>query len=428
MKQFTCAVVGAGNRGTIYCDYSLDCPKELRVVAACDIDPVRLEEAKIRYSLPDNMIFADIDTFLSAHVECDFVIDATMDEAHYETASKIIDCGYDLLLEKPITPKKEELLDLVARAEKSGSRVFICHVLRYTPFYKKVKELIDAGAIGKMLSMELDEHVGIGHFIDSYVRGKWNSEKKCGSGFLLAKSCHDADLMCWLNNTTAPEKVTSVGTRALFIPENAPEGATEFCYNCPHNETCLYSAQKIHLEVDEFFFQTWIGMGKPCTEITKEEKEAYLKHANYGRCAYNAGGDIVDRQSLSVQFRDGSVASFTMVGGTPKAARKLHVCGTHGEIEGVLEENRVIYRRFDRTGMKFGYEETVFDIGSEIHTSENYAGHAGGDFALMHELVRYLDGDTSSVSITRLADSVNSHLLVYAAEDSRKSGKTVEVK
>lgn len=428
MKKLTCALVGAGNRGTIYCDYSFDAPDELEIVAVVDIDKVHLNIAKERYHLSDERAFDHVDDFLQAGIKCDFVIDATMDEAHYETAKKIIDAGYTLLLEKPITPKKKELLDLQRRAKANNVEVFICHVLRYTPFYTAVKKLVDTGAVGEIMTMELDEHVGIGHFIDSYVRGKWNSEARCGSGFLLAKSCHDADLMCWLNNKTEPEKVTSVGTRAQFIPENAPKGATAYCYNCPHNDTCLYSAQKIHLEVDEFWFQTWIGMGKPVTEITKEEKAEYLKHDTYGKCAYNAGGDIVDRQSLAVQFANGSVASFTMVGGTPKAERKLHICGTHGEIEGVLEENRFVYRRFDRSEGKFEYVDTVIDVSEDVYESKNYSGHAGGDYALMHALVRYLNGDRSSAFITSLDDSVNSHLLVYAAEKSRKTGKTQKIK
>ncbi len=428
MKQLQCVLVGAGNRGCSYSNYALMRPENLKIIAVVEPNDLRRQEAQVRYGIQPAMAFSSLETFIRENICCDFVINATMDELHYETAVPLIEAGYNLLLEKPITAKKEELLDLQARAERKQVQVFICHVLRYTPFFKAVKEIIDRGGIGTIMTMEMDEHVWIAHFIDSYVRGKWRSEKDCGSGFLLAKSCHDTDLICWLNNKTKPVQVVSFGSRSLFIPENAPKGATEYCYQCPHNDTCLYSAQKIHLELDSLGFQTWAGMGKPIDTITKEEKAEYLKHNVYGKCAYNAGGDIADRQSLIVSFENGSIANFTMVGGTSKPGRKLHICGTHGEIEGNLEEGKFIYRSFDRTPGNFIHADTVVDVNEQIVSNDEYQGHAGGDYAIMNDLVHWLNGDRISGSITSLADSVNSHLVVYAAEESRKTGQAVSCK
>ncbi len=427
MKKQLCALVGAGNRGTVYCDYSLSCPQELQVVAVVEPDDLRRAQAQQRYGIDEKRAFSSLQDFIAAGVTCDFVVNATMDQIHYETACQLIDAGYDLLLEKPVTAEREELLDLQNRAAAAGVRVFVCHVLRYTPFFKAVKAIIESGGIGTIMTMEMNEHVWVAHFLDSYVRGKWHSEALCGSGFLLAKSCHDTDLMCWLNNRTVPAWVTSEGSRSLFIPENAPSGAAEYCYQCPHNETCLYSAQKVHLEFDSMPFQTWADMGKPVDEITYEEKAEYLKTSIYGRCAYTAGGDIVDRQSIVVGFQNGSVATFTMVGGSSKPGRRLHICGTHGEIEGNLEENRFAYRKFDRSAGKFGYEEEIVDVAADIHASSEYAGHAGGDYAIMHDLVRYLNGEGQSLSITSLSDSINGHLVVYAAEESRKAHRAVRI-
>ncbi len=185
-----------------------------------------------------------------------------------------------------------DLKEIEDLAKEKQVKVLICHVLRYTPFYRTIKQLINSDFIGKIISIEMNEHVGIAHFLDSYVRGKWNSEERCGSGFLLAKCCHDTDLMCWLNGFSVPEKVSSFGARGLFILENAPKGATEYCYDYPHNDTCLYSAQKVHLEFDSMPFQTWAEMNKPLDEISKAEKAEYLKTHTYGKCAYNTGGDI----------------------------------------------------------------------------------------------------------------------------------------
>ncbi len=427
MKKLTAALVGAGNRGCVYSNYSLVAPEELQIVAVVDPDDVHRTEAATKYGVAPENRFTNVDDFLAAKIDCDFVINATMDPQHYETASKLMKAKYDMLLEKPIVNNREELLDLQRLAHENGVRVNVCHVLRYTPYFKRVKELINNDAIGRIMTIEMNEHVWIAHFIDSFVRGKWSNEAKCGSSFLLQKSCHDMDLACWLNNAAKPVRVSSLGSRAQFIPENAPEGATEFCYNCPHNDTCLYSAQKIHLEFDSLPFQTWMDMGKPIDQITKEEKAEWLKHNTYGRCAYNSGGDINDRQTVNIEFDNGSLVSFTMVGATCKAGRYLHIIGTKGEIEGFLEDGKFTLRTFDRSGDRFTYDEELIDVNAEIRSSSNYAGHAGGDYAIMYELVRYFNGDNSSVSITSIDDSINSHLVVYAAGESIKRKETVEL-
>ncbi len=426
MKKMKAALVGAGNRGCVYADYCFDEPDELEIVAVVEPNDVRRESAKNRYKLAENRCFENLDDFLAEKIPCDFVINGTMDTQHYETATKIMNAGYDMLLEKPVTAKIEELLDLQQTARKNGVKVNVCHVLRYTPYYKKIKTLLNEGAIGKILTIEMNEHVGLVHFLDSFVRGKWNSEARCGSSFLLQKSCHDMDLLCWLNNEAAPVRVSSFGSRSWFVKENAPEGATDFCYNCPHTETCPYSAQRVHLGLDRLPFQTWMDMGKPIDEITKEEKAEWLKTSDYGRCAYNSGGDITDRQTVNVGFSNGATGSFTMVGGIQRADRYIHICGTRGEIEGKLEDQSFVLRTLNNETLD--YDEQTIDVSKEVHDSAEYGGHGGGDYAIMYELVRYLNGDESSVSITKLDDSINSHLVVYAADKSRKEGKIVEIK
>lgn len=426
MKKLTAVLVGAGNRGCVYADYSLTAPDELEIVAIVEPSEIRRNEAKNRYSVAENKCFENLDDFLSQNIDCDFVINATMDTQHYETSLKIINAGYDMLLEKPITAKIEELLDLQNAVKNKGVNVNICHVLRYTPFYKKIKTFLNEGKIGKILTIEMNEHVGLVHFLDSFVRGKWNSEARCGSSFLLQKSCHDMDLLCWLNNDATPLRVSSFGSRSWFIKENAPEGATEFCYNCPHTSTCEYSAQRIHLGLDLMPFQTWMDMNKPIDEITKEEKAEWLKTSNYGRCAFNSGGDISDRQTVNVEFSNGTTASFTMVGGVQRADRYIHICGTRGEIEGKIGDQTFILRTINDQTLEC--DEQIIDVSKEVHNSANYGGHGGGDYAIMYELVRHLNGDNSSVSITKLDDSINGHLVVYSADKSRKIGQIVDIK
>lgn len=359
-----------------------------------------------------------------------------MDEMHYATSMQLLQNGYNILLEKPITGNAKELLSLEKIAEEKNCKVVVCHVLRYTPFYRKIKEIIDSGKIGKVVDMQLNEHVWHGHFVNSYVRGKWRSEKECGSGFLLAKCCHDTDLMCWLNNATVPTEVSSFGARATYCPENAPKGATEYCYDCPHKDSCVFDAMRFELVMDCCPQYTWVNLKKPIAEITEEEKIAFLKKDVYGKCMYNTGMDIVDRQCVSVNFANGSIGTLNMVGGTSKAGRHIHVICEYGEIIGYIEDNKIIYREYNKglSDTKYlsddmTHTDTIIKIGEDFSGKDNsVTGHYGGDYYIVKDLVRFLNGEKTSVSTTVIKDSINSHLICYAAELSRKEKRIVDIK
>lgn len=424
-KKLWVVVTGYGNRGQVYADYSLDEPNELGIAAIVDPNDFKLQEAKERYGLSDECLFHDFDEFVQSGIKCDLVINSTMDQYHYETAMKILNAGFDMLMEKPIVPEAKQLREIERVAREKKLNVFVCHVLRYTPYYRKIKEIINAGTIGKIMTMEMNEHVSVPHYLAAYVRGKWNSEEKCGSGFILAKSCHDLDLMCWLNNVSAPTRVASFGNRSQFVPENAPAGATEYCYQCKYERKCPYSAIDQYLGKNVMPFLTWDRLNKPLDDITVDEKQEFLKKDIYGKCAYACGGDIVDRQNAIVSFENGSVATFNLVGGSTNPGRFIHIVGTKGEIVGMLEEDEFILRRHSVGPELYGTDEKV-----QIHPINNakYGGHNGGDYAIMHDLVRYMHGDRSSVSITSIEDSVNGHLCVFAAEQSRKTNQIVDIK
>lgn len=424
MKKLKMALVGCGDRGNVYASHALRNPEEMEIIAVVDCDPVALNVTGDKFSVPQEKRFFNIDDFLSAQIECDSVINATMDPAHYETAKKLILAGYNLLLEKPIVNNQKELIELRDLAKEKNVSVLICHVLRYTPFYREIKKVINSGKIGKILSMEMNEHVWTVHFANSFVRGKWGDEDICGSGLLLQKCCHDTDLMCWLNNVSAPTTVTSLASRSFFTPENAPKGATEFCFECPHKETCIYDAKTIHLDCDAFSFQTWRGLNKPLEEIAYSEKEEYLKKDDYGKCVFTLKRNLVDRQNVSVQFENGSIGTLTVVGGSTYSGRDIIIVGSKGEIRGRFEDNKFNVFEYIHNGDEFRYTHEVVDVTKLVGDG---AGHGNGDICIMRDYVRYLNGDKSSISITAIDDSINGHLCVYAAEKSRKNGCVVKI-
>ena len=424
MKKIKIAILGYGNRGQVYADYSLDEPEEVEVVAVIDPNPYKLETAKERYALSDGQVFLAYKDFVASGVEADIVINATMDQSHYETAIEVLQSKRDMLIEKPIVANRDELLEIQRLAKENGCTVFVCHVLRYSPFYKEIKAMLTEGKLGNIVSMEMNEHVWIPHYLTSYVRGKWCSEAECGSPILLAKCCHDMDLIAWLNGKK-PKGVSCFGHRSHFTPKNKPQDATEYCFDCPHKNTCQYSAVELYYNNDVMPFLVWDSFNKPYDAITKEEKEAFLRENVYGKCAYSCGGDLMDRQNIVIDFADESVAAFTLSCGTMRPDRYVHIVGTEGEIEGKLEEDKFVYRRYVKEEVR--YQEEIIDVSHKVVNNATYGGHSGGDYGIMHDVVRYLNGDKASMSITLLDDSVASHLLVYAAEESRKTRKVIDL-
>ena len=231
---------------------------------------------------------------------------------------------------------------------------------------------------------------------------------------LLQKCCHDLDLICWLN-PFRPTRTASFGGRNFLIPEKAPRDAAERCLNgCPHVEDCPYSAKKISVEKDIFPQYTCEGMSKYFREVTTEEKIQSLKTDNpHGVCAYKTDADIVDHQTLILQFENGSTASHTMICGAPRGDRTIHIVGTRGEIEGRWSTNIVNLYRAD------GSHES-YDVEKEIDRADH---HLGGDTELMRDFVRFLNELPAGISCTTISESLNGHKCVYMADRSRVEQK-----
>ena len=420
MRVIKVACVGAGNRGIIYSNFAITHPERMKVVAVVDPNKLHREEFAKTHSIPVEMRFASVDDFVKAHPECDLVINSTIDNLHCVVSTPLLEAGYDVLMEKPITADVDELLALRDTAVRCGRNLFVCHVLRYTPFYRGIKERILNGEIGKITSVNMSEHVAVSHFIESFVVGKWRSEAECGSPFLLAKSCHDLDMLCWLNNSSEPKKVASFANRSIFIPENAPEGHTETCHTCPNESTCKYSITNIFNGKSGTWKRIIHDIDKPVSEITQEDVNEQLKKSTYGRCVYE-GQDLVDRQNIIVNFENGSVGTFSLIGAAAKGDRYIHIVGEDGEIIGTHTEGCFKIRKYDFKNKR--YTEEIVDTSANANDE-----HLGGDTGMMTDLCNYLLGDTSSISITGINDSVNGHLCVYAAEKARKTDTVIDIK
>lgn len=419
MKKIKAVIFGVGNRGKCYGGYAIEHPDELEIVQVVDTNKDALEYAKKFFKLNDDQLFNSFEEWMEKAPKIgDVVFNCTMDQYHYKTTLPLFKMGYDVLLEKPISVYPSELNELLNESRKYNRKFAVCHVLRYAPFYKKIKEILLSGEIGKLVSLEMAEHVYIPHFLASYIRGKWRSESECGSPMIMAKCCHDTDLICWLAGDSIPKMVSSFGERTVFIPENKPEGASDRCLTCKYKTECQYSCY-FNLEnkhMDPIIFQNAFE-GKQWDELTVEDKEHVLLNSpSLGRCAFDGPQDLVDHQVTSVVFENGVTASLNMIGGTSYPCRTFHAITTSGELFGVMEEGKVFVRKYQKD--KFWRELIEYDL--NVHD-----GHGGGDLVLVGDFVKYLATGERTLSLTDVEDSINGHLLAIGADRSAKQGQTI---
>ena len=274
-------MVGCGDRACVYANEGVNTLQYMEVVAAVDPNPERLKYMQKNLGVAEAACYSNIEAVLQQGKIADCVINGTMDELHLATAIPFLQQGYDMLLEKPFTSNAEDLLFLKKTADENGCQLMTCHVLRYAPFYYRIKELINNGVIGEIINIDTSERVGATHSSYSYVRGKWKSEKECGSSLLLAKCCHDTDMLCWLNNATEPEEVSSYAERRHFIPERAPKGAGTRCLvDCPEEirKNCIYDVQSMYLDNCIMPWYPWQCTGKNYEGVTEEEKACILEN------------------------------------------------------------------------------------------------------------------------------------------------------
>jgi len=160
---------------------------------------------------------------------------------------------------------------------------------------------------------------------------------------------------------------------------------------------------------------------------TIEQKIELLKgDSPFGRCVWKCDNDVVDHQSLVIEFEDGATATHNMVGGSSRPSRAIHLIGTNGEIQGVLEESKFVIRHIDpRPGHE--YSEQVFDlnVGGDMHGA--FGGHAGGDLRLVADFLRVVRGEAPSISTTNVEDSVNGHLIGFCADRAMEEHRVVDV-
>ena len=418
--MITAVLVGLGHRSVGYAAYADANPDELRIVGVAEPDPVRRERYAERFGVPAENCYEDAGALAAADCFADVAINGTMDEIHIETTIPLLESGYHVLLEKPIAPNKEQLMLLSDAVERTQKKVVICHVLRYAPFYVAIKDRVAKGEIGDIMHIHTTENVSYHHMAVAFIRGKWNREEI--NPMLLAKCCHDLDLICWMKSGIEPQKVASFGGRHFFKSDNAPEGASEHCIDCEIERGCEYSAIRHH--VDNGWWPFYALAGEPGyemgDEIEDDVKREHVGQSDYGRCVWHCDNNVVDRQSVIIEFEDGCVATHDMVTNSAKGVRRIQITGTKGEIYGDMIEGSIV---ISKPGAVGGSETEI----EEIHIELKDDLHGGGDLRLVADFLSVVRGEGGSISTTSLSDSINSHLIAYAADVAMREERVVSI-
>ena len=404
------AILGAGNRGAgVYGEFALRRPDLAEVVAIADPRADRLAAVGARHGLAPDHLYTDWAGLLKHERGLDAIVIATPDRLHLAPALAAVKTGASILLEKPICPTEAGLRQLRAAARRHGADVTVAHVLRYTPFFGRIKELLERGVIGTLQTIHHAEQIGYWHFAHSYVRGNWR-RAALASPMILAKACHDLDILRWLADAPCIH-VDSTGRLGHFLPANAPAGATERCADgCTVERQCPYSAMRIYLE------RLPPAAAWPHDVVSLDTSPAGLAAAlqtgPYGRCVYACDNDVADHQVVSLGFANGVSASLNVSAFTREPTRSIHLMGSHGEIIGDFLTNTITVVDF-----------RIDDVRTGQLTIANDGLHGGGDDALMADFLRRtLDRrrhGTTADAVTSLEVSIESHLMALAAERAR---------
>ena len=413
----TAIVLGAGGRGMYaYGPYAIEHPDELKIVAVAEPDEERRARFAQAHGIPEKYQFKTWQEALAQGKLARALLNCTQDQMHFDSTMAALQAGYDVLLEKPIAPTKAECVKLVQTSEALGRVMQICHVLRFTSFFSKLYEIVHSGRLGRIITVDHRENVSYWHMSHSFVRGNWRNEG-LSSPMILAKCCHDLDILAWMMGQPV-QYLNSFGTLTHYRAENAPAGAPARCTDgCPASDTCPWYAPRLYGALEgQQARSEWIvtAMGGGDTPQSRWQK---LQTSPYGRCVYHCDNDVVDHQVMTLQFPGDVTVTFTIHGHSDTEGRTMRWDGTKATLYGDFSDGRP-------------YEFRICDHGSGnvevIQPDSGASGHGGGDEGLMNAFLRTLRGEPV-LHQTSARASLESHLMAFAAEESRHAKQTIDM-
>lgn len=404
MRKIKVAAIGAGNRLNAYAEYACLHPEEMEIVAVVEPNEVRRKHCAERFHIPSEYCFASWTQFFEYPPLADAIFLCTPDHLHYQPALAALEKGYHILLEKPIAQTWQECQDIARKAQVHGRIVGICHVLRYHPYFRKFRQIVENGELGEIVSINHVEGVGIERMTHAFVRGLWRRTDETNP-MILSKACHDLDLMVWLTGRKCLE-MSSYGSLKWFKEKNAPVGSTLRCTDgCLIERECPFSALRLYYRQKRWLRHFDIPEGVDPDPVIMQE----LKTGPYGRCVYRCDNDVVDHQVVSMLMEDEVTVNFSMDAFTKEGGRKTHIMFTKGEAYG--DEKQLTVRYFLP-----GKADEVFNFADSFGEC-NY--HGGADLYIVGDFLQAIRKQKASALLTSIETSLESHRIAFEIEKRR---------
>lgn len=409
MEKIRLALIGAGDRGFhCYAPYVLENPWKAEFTAVADANEAKRNQFGEQFNIPVSHRFKDFNELLNGPKIADAILICTSDKLHYVPAMKAMEKGYHILLEKPMSTTLEECMSLWAAAKNYDKIFMLCFVLRYTEFFMTIKQIIDDGRIGEVNSIVHAENIPLIDQVHAFTRGIFSREE-VACPIVISHCCHDLDLISWFAGSKC-RKVASFGGLTYFSKKNAPAGAPERCLDgCKYSSQCNYYAPNYYLTEDTGWPTSTI-----CTDMSFESRLEALKTGPYGRCVFHCDNDVLDNQTVIMEFENGVTANFSLQPFSGKNGRTLKIAGTKGEINADMEDNTIeLYDIFTKRRELMKIQPSRYKYG-------------GGDHGIMEYFTTHVaNGGTGGR--TNMEQSIEAHMMAFAAEKSRKENQVVEL-
>ncbi len=371
-------IIGCGERIRGVVEYVRNEEPSIEVVALYDPSRASIEVTKKFFNIPDVKVY-DRWEELVKDPDVDWVFIGSWNYVHARQTIGAFEAGKDVFCEKPICINLEECVELCKAQKKYKRQLIVGFTLRFSPYYRKIKEIIDKGLLGYIVSVEFNEILDFNH--GGYIHGDWRRKCEYAGSHLLEKCCHDLDIANWFIGARA-KRVASFGGCDFFVPKN------------------LYLQERIGRNKDgALAFETW----------NRAPKDDEVSRKN----PFTADKDIVDNQVAIIEFNNNVRATFHTNCSTSIPERRFLICGSEGTLRAGMVSGQIEFKRHG------------FDTELEIINIDVSGGHSGGDKVIGRDVAdTMLHGKPPAATLT---DGIVAAVTAFAIDESMYTGKVISL-